>query len=259
MYLQVDEDKFPSLPGGPSPAPPPPPSAAPPGPQPDPIQASSSHPSFANPKQPSNFALWGQPNQDQARNPNQNQSAWDENGLDQNGWGAPVHEQHGWEPNPTGTQANWQSPEPNGQHKPRQDQHQSWAQPEKPHQGIWKEPQQQGTWEQLMQQGRWEQDQGHWGNPSQNPHQHHHQVLDQGGWDLPKQDSWAGPAQGIWEPQADHRADSNRWTTFICCLTLMATLECETVLLCCACAVLCCHGKFEICAALCCAVLSWQP
>ena len=211
------------------PPPPPPPPATPPSPQPDPIQASSSHPSSANPKQSSNFALWGQPNQDQAQNPSQNQSAWD-----QNGWGAPVLEQHGWEPNPTGTQADWQSPELNGQHKPGQDQQQSWAQPENAHQGIWNEPQQQGTWEQPQQQGRWEQDQGHWGNPSQNPHQHHHQVLDQGGWDLPKQDSGAGPAQGIWEPQADSRADSNRWTTFICCLTLMATLKREAVLLCCA-------------------------
>ena len=208
--MQVDEDKFPSLPGGPAPTRSPPPPATPPSPQPDPIQASSSHPSSANPKQSSNFALRGQPNQDQAQNPSQDQSAWDSNGLDQNGWGAPVHEQHGWEPNPSSTQANWQSPELNGQHNPSQDQNKSWAQLEKPPQGIWNDPQPQGTWEQPQQQGRWEPDQGHWGNPSQNPHQDHHPVLDQGGWDLPKQDSGAGPAQGIWEPQADSRADSNR-------------------------------------------------
>ncbi|KAL0040043.1 hypothetical protein WJX79_003871 [Trebouxia sp. C0005] len=30
------------------------------------------------------------------------------------------------------------------------------------------------------------------------------------GWDLPKDDSGAGPAQGIWESQANQRADSNR-------------------------------------------------
>lgn len=213
--MQVDEDKFPSLPGGPAPAAPAPPLANPPSPQPDPIQPSSSHPSSANPQQSSNFALWGQPNQDQAKNPSQNQSAWEQNGLNQNGWGAPVHEQHGWEQNPTCTQANWQSPELDGQHKPSQDQSQSWAQPEKPHQGIWNEPWQQGTWEQPQQQGIWEQDQGHWGNPSQNPHQDHHHVLDQGGWDLPKDDSGAGPAQGIWESQANQRADSNRWATLI--------------------------------------------
>ena len=210
------------------------------------------------------FALWGQPNQDQAQNPSQNESAWDQNGLDQNGWGAPVPEQHGWEPNPTGSQANWQSPELNGQHNPSQDQNQSWAQPEKPPQGIWNEPQQQGIWEQPQQQGRWEQDQGHWGNPSQNHHQDHHQVLDQGGWDLPKQDSGAGPAQGIWEPQADSRADSNRWTTFTRCLPLMAPFQCASAVLglmatlksaavpCCAvlrCAALCC-------AVLCCAVMA---
>lgn len=239
MSMQVDEEKFPSLPGGPPPTPPRAPSATPPGPQQDPSQPSSSRPASANPKLPFEFALWGDTKQDQGKSLEQHQAGRDQSDPHQNGWGASLHKQNGWEQDPSDAQADWQNPKHVGHQYPSQDQHQPWAQPEPPsqdtwnkpqqqgweqphqqarweqpqHSGGWDQPQQQDDWEQPQRQGKWEQDQGHWGQPSHDPHQDRHQALNQDGWDLRKQDSGAGPVQGMWEPSAHHRADSHRYTS----------------------------------------------
>ena len=228
--LQIDEDKFPSLPGGPpsTPAPGPPSSPVPVSSQQD-INQPSTSTAPANPQQLSTSTLWGQahhdmgqiPSETVAGNPSQSQFGWDQPSLEQNGWGAPSQMQTGWEPNPSDSHANSHIHGQNGQQNLTQGN--SWAQHDQTQQGIWTEPQQ-GSWEQLVDWRQPVQDQGPWNNPSQQDDpQGHPQVLNQGGWDLPKQEAgleWQGlfgqgpgstgqgSRQTEWEP--NHTADSHR-------------------------------------------------
>lgn len=82
--MQVNEDKFPALPGAPSPTPPSLPPAA--------AQRSGSS---TNPKAARGYGLWGPPSPQQAANPStaqrgsqsQQQSGWDQPDPEESGWG----------------------------------------------------------------------------------------------------------------------------------------------------------------------------
>lgn len=186
--MQVDEEKFPALPGVPIPAPP----------TPSPPQAASQHPQGAH-----DYGLWGPPPpQDPNRSTahlgtlNQQQSSWDDPDPIEAGWGqghpqgtvwdpisAPYQDQcnpaqNGWgQEHPQqdglkqGTAAN-QAIEPASQWQHHWDQtrqqQSTWGQSNVPAQGIWEQPQgsrqqepwqnpQQGTWGQLAKQAQFNQ------------------------------------------------------------------------------------------------------
>lgn len=186
--MQVDEEKFPALPGAPTPAPPPP----------SPPPAASQPP-----KRGHDYGLWG-PLPPQDPNPStahlgtlkQQQSSWDNPDPVEAGWGQGHPQETGWDPNPTPYQ---DAPNPDqngwGQGHPQQDdlepkpaasqetkparqwqqhwdqtdqQQSSWDQSNVPAQGIWEQPQgsrQQEPW-QNPQQSTWDpHQQGTWGQP----------------------------------------------------------------------------------------------
>ena len=192
MSEQVDESKFPSLPGAQSPThalvPPAPPAAA--------IPSQTPYQARATP----NHALWNGPAQQQqdampkAADPapiSHQQSGWDQADPKNDSWDQSNHQQDGWVPN----QAQWQGHLAQGQ-RSQQSVHSRWGQSDRPAQGIWEQPQvrQEDSWNR-PQQGTWEQD--NWPAPIQSrasqlpqgtleqPLHHPPSFLNQGGWDVP--------------------------------------------------------------------------
>lgn len=95
--MQVNEDKFPALPGGPSYTPPAPPHSPPPATQPS---ASSTKPKAAD-----GYGLWGPPSTQQDANPSaaqsgtlsQQQPSWDQAIPVDSGWGQEHHQEDVWD------------------------------------------------------------------------------------------------------------------------------------------------------------------
>ena len=222
--MQVDEDKFPALPGAPSPTPPP----APPSPPPAATLPSASS---TNPKAAHGYGLWGPPpSQQQDANPSaaqpgtqsQQQPSWDQATPVDSGWGQEHHQEDVWDQNngPSQDQAStgW------GQKHHQAD---GWGQkhsqedenPRPSHRDV--DPIESG-WHPLKDE--WDQFIGpekalpaskgqHWEHKTNGNQQQQHSrgsgwdqsnVYAKGIWEQPQggrqQDPWQNPQQGTWDP-----------------------------------------------------------
>lgn len=235
--MQVNEDKFPALPGTPSPTPPSPPPAT--------AQPSSSS---ANPKAARGYGLWGPPSPQQDANPSAaqrgslKQSGWDqpdpvESGWGQedvrdqiknqanNGWGQNHHQDGDWDQKPAPDQRHADPIESDwGQNHPMKDDRylgkaepassaQHWEQ--KTNGSQHQQQSRDSGWDQsdTHAQGIWEQPQGgRHPDPWQNPQQGTWDHLNQGTWVQPsKLASYNQPQQGIWgQPAQDPSSAMNQ-------------------------------------------------
>ena len=210
--MQVDEDKFPALPGAPSPTPPP----APPSPHP---AASKPSASSTNPKAAPDYGLWGPPSQQQP--------SWDQVNPVDSDWGQERHQEDVWDhkTGPSQNQANtgWgqthHQADSWGQKHPQED---GWSQHPGPSQlqtgpiesGWGQQHPLKDEWDRYIGPGKavpvskgqqWEQKT----NGSQQQKQRSRgsgwdqpDVYAQGIWEQPQgglqQDLWQNPQQGTW-------------------------------------------------------------